>query len=121
MTLPGFNAETALYKKISDKYRSHGTAVQLAGAAAQLVEPPAPSAGGATSSGGKPATIASSSPATASSGYNGILAYSADNPETPRCRSDRYSRSQSFADCGRCASLKINRNAQCCGRHLLVN
>ena len=38
MTLPGFNAETSLYKTSFD-YRSHGTAVQLAGVAPQLVDP----------------------------------------------------------------------------------
>ena len=40
MTLPGFNAETALYKT-SSYYRSLGTIVPLAGAVPQLVHPPA--------------------------------------------------------------------------------
>jgi len=38
MTLPGFNAETSLYRTRVD-YRSHGTAVRLAGAVPQLVDP----------------------------------------------------------------------------------
>lgn len=38
MTLPRFNAETSLYKTTLD-YRSHGTAVRLAGVAPQLVDP----------------------------------------------------------------------------------
>jgi hypothetical protein len=40
MTLPGFNAETALYKTSVD-YRSRMTAVGLAGVVPQLVAPPA--------------------------------------------------------------------------------
>ena len=39
MTLPRFNAETSLYKTSID-YRSRVTAVQLAGARPQLVDPP---------------------------------------------------------------------------------
>ena len=38
MTLPGFNAENALYKT-SDQYRSHGTAVQPTGVVPQLINP----------------------------------------------------------------------------------
>jgi hypothetical protein len=40
MTLPGFNAETALYKTSVD-YRSRVRAVGLAGVVPQLVTPPA--------------------------------------------------------------------------------
>lgn len=40
MTMPGFNAETALYRT-SSYYRSLGTIVPLAGAVPQLVYPPA--------------------------------------------------------------------------------
>jgi hypothetical protein len=39
MTLPGFNAETALYKASVD-YRSHGSAAQPTGVMPQLVDPP---------------------------------------------------------------------------------
>jgi hypothetical protein len=39
VTLPGFNAETSLYKPRFD-YRSRGTPVQLAGVMPQLVDPP---------------------------------------------------------------------------------
>ena len=39
MTLPGFDAETSLYKT-SVNYRSHGTALRLAGVVPQLVDPP---------------------------------------------------------------------------------
>jgi hypothetical protein len=39
MALPGFNAENALYKTSVD-YRSLGTAVRLARAVPQLVDPP---------------------------------------------------------------------------------
>ena len=38
MTLPGFNAETALHKTSVD-YRSHRTAVPRAGVVPQLVDP----------------------------------------------------------------------------------
>jgi hypothetical protein len=38
MTLPGFNAETSLYKTRLG-YRSHGTVVQLAGVVPRLVDP----------------------------------------------------------------------------------
>ena len=40
MTLPGFNAETALYKTSVD-YRSHAVSLPLVGAMPQLVAPPA--------------------------------------------------------------------------------
>jgi hypothetical protein len=39
MALPGFNAETSLYRTSVDYHRSHGTAVRLAGVVPQLVDP----------------------------------------------------------------------------------
>ena len=40
MAIPGFNAETALYKASVD-YRSHAVSLPLLGALPQLVAPPA--------------------------------------------------------------------------------
>jgi len=85
MAIPGFNAETALYKTSVD-YRSHAVSLPLVGAVPQLVAPPATVCGPCVGVVGFRYQVchrAPVSPGTASIFYDSVIG---DNAGTPRLK-----------------------------------